>query len=30
VNAFLAETERRIGAWNDHGRRLCEAFLAVA
>jgi len=27
---FLAETERRIGAWNDHGRRLCEAFLATA
>jgi GMP synthase (glutamine-hydrolysing) len=27
---FLAETARRIGEWNDHGRRLCEAFLATA
>jgi GMP synthase (glutamine-hydrolysing) len=27
---LLAETERRIGEWNDHGRRLCEAFLATA
>jgi GMP synthase (glutamine-hydrolysing) len=27
---FLAETERRIAGWNDHGRRLAEAFLASA
>jgi GMP synthase (glutamine-hydrolysing) len=27
---FLAETERRIAAWNDHGRRLAGAFLATA
>jgi GMP synthase (glutamine-hydrolysing) len=27
---FRRETERRIGAWNDHGRRLCAAFLAAA
>ena len=26
---FLAETERHIGEWNVHGRRLCEAFLAA-
>ena len=29
-DAFLAEAERRIGEWNTHGRRLCEAFLAAA
>jgi len=27
---FLAETEARIGEWNEHGRRLCAAFLAAA
>jgi GMP synthase (glutamine-hydrolysing) len=27
---FLAETERRIATWNEHGRRLCAAFLATA
>jgi GMP synthase (glutamine-hydrolysing) len=27
---FLAETERRIAGWNEHGRRLCGAFLAAA
>jgi GMP synthase-like glutamine amidotransferase len=27
---FLAETERRIPGWNEHGRRLAEAFLATA
>jgi GMP synthase (glutamine-hydrolysing) len=30
TDAFLAEAERRIAAWNDHGRRLAEAFLAAA
>lgn len=30
VDEFLAETEHRIAAWNDHGRRLAEAFLATA
>jgi GMP synthase (glutamine-hydrolysing) len=30
ADAFLAEAERRIGEWNAHGRRLCEAFLATA
>jgi GMP synthase (glutamine-hydrolysing) len=29
-DAFLAETERRIAEWNEHGRRLCAAFLATA
>ncbi len=28
--AFLAETRRQIGTWNELGRRLCEAFLAAA
>jgi GMP synthase-like glutamine amidotransferase len=27
---FLAESERRIADWNDHGRRLAAAFLATA
>jgi GMP synthase (glutamine-hydrolysing) len=27
---FLAEAERRIADWNEHGRRLCTAFLAQA
>lgn len=27
---FLAETEGRIAAWNEHGRRLAEAFLAAS
>jgi GMP synthase-like glutamine amidotransferase len=27
---FLAETEARISEWNEHGRRLCAAFLEVA
>jgi GMP synthase (glutamine-hydrolysing) len=27
---FLAETERRIAGWNEHGRRLADAFLAAA
>lgn len=27
---FLAETRQQIGAWNELGRRLCHAFLAVA
>jgi GMP synthase (glutamine-hydrolysing) len=27
---FLAEAERRIAGWNEHGRRLCGAFLAAA
>ena len=27
---FLAEAEARIGAWNEQGRKLCEAFLANA
>jgi GMP synthase (glutamine-hydrolysing) len=30
VEEFLGETERRIDAWNGHGRRLAAAFLAVA
>jgi GMP synthase (glutamine-hydrolysing) len=30
VDEFLAETERRIAGWNDHGRRLASAFLATA
>jgi len=30
ADGFLAEAERRIGEWNEHGRRLCEAFLAAA
>jgi GMP synthase (glutamine-hydrolysing) len=25
-----AETRERIGGWNEHGRRLCRSFLAVA
>jgi GMP synthase-like glutamine amidotransferase len=29
-DAFLAETEGRIAGWNEHGRRLAEAFLATA
>ena len=29
-DALLAETRRRIGTWNDHGRRLCGAFLEAA
>ena len=28
--ALREETEARIGAWNDHGRRLCSAFLSAA
>jgi GMP synthase (glutamine-hydrolysing) len=28
--AFRRETEHRIAEWNDHGRRLCAAFLEVA
>jgi GMP synthase (glutamine-hydrolysing) len=28
--ALEAETEERIGAWNDLGRRLCAAFVGVA
>jgi GMP synthase (glutamine-hydrolysing) len=28
--AMRAETRRRIGGWNDLGRRLCRAFLAAA
>jgi GMP synthase-like glutamine amidotransferase len=27
--AFVEETERRIALWNDQGRALCTAFLAV-
>jgi GMP synthase-like glutamine amidotransferase len=27
---FLAESEERIAAWNQHGRRLCAAFLDAA
>jgi GMP synthase (glutamine-hydrolysing) len=27
---FLAETEARIAGWNEHGRRLCAAFLESA
>lgn len=27
---FLAETESRIAGWNEHGRRLCAAFLESA
>jgi GMP synthase (glutamine-hydrolysing) len=27
---FLAETEERITGWNEHGRRLAQAFLATA
>ena len=27
---FLAETESRIAGWNEHGRRLCAAFLERA
>jgi GMP synthase (glutamine-hydrolysing) len=30
AEAFLAETEGRIAEWNDHGRRLAEAFLSAA
>ena len=30
VEEFLAETADRIGVWNDHGRRLAQAFLATA
>ena len=30
VEEFLAETAGRIGVWNDHGRRLAQAFLATA
>ena len=28
--AFLAETRRQIGTWNELGRRLCDAFLVAA
>jgi GMP synthase (glutamine-hydrolysing) len=28
--AFLAEADSRIAGWNEQGRRLCAAFLAVA
>jgi hypothetical protein len=28
--AFLGEAEERMERWNEHGRRLCEAFLAAA
>jgi GMP synthase (glutamine-hydrolysing) len=28
--AFLAATEERIAAWNDHGQKLCMAFLEAA
>ena len=27
---LLADTDARIGVWNDHGRRLCAAFLDAA
>ena len=27
---FVGEAEARIGDWNEHGRRLCAAFLATA
>jgi GMP synthase (glutamine-hydrolysing) len=27
--ALIAETRERIATWNEHGRRLCEAFLNV-
>ena len=27
---FLAATEERISVWNEHGRKLCSAFLQVA
>ena len=30
VPEFLAETERRMETWNDHGRRLAAAFLRAA
>ena len=30
VEELLAETADRIGVWNDHGRRLAQAFLATA
>lgn len=30
VDAFLAESRRRIDDWNDLGRRLCGAFLTTA
>ena len=29
-DAFLAETRARIAGWNEHGRRLCAAFLEAA
>ena len=29
-DALLRETRARIATWNEHGRRLCEAFLEVA
>jgi GMP synthase-like glutamine amidotransferase len=28
--AFLAETRRHVGTWNELGRRLCNAFLVAA
>jgi GMP synthase (glutamine-hydrolysing) len=30
MEAFLAESRRRIGGWNELGRRLCAAFLTTA
>jgi GMP synthase-like glutamine amidotransferase len=30
VDEFLEETRSRIDTWNEHGRRLCAAFLDVA
>jgi GMP synthase (glutamine-hydrolysing) len=30
VEELLADTQRRIGSWNDTGRRLCAAFLEAA
>ena len=30
TGALFAATDERIGAWNEHGRSLCRAFLAAA
>jgi GMP synthase-like glutamine amidotransferase len=30
AEAFLAESRARIAGWNEHGRKLCAAFLAAA
>ena len=30
IAGWLAELDEKLDAWQEHGRRLCRAFLAVA